>query len=251
MKRSTIDIEVCATSINSALAAERGGAVRIELCDNIHEGGTTPSFATISLAQEILTIDVCVLIRPRGGDFLYNDIEFQLMKRDIEMAKEIGVKGVVIGILDENGLVDMDRMEKLIEIARPMQVVFHRAFDMVVDPMVAFNQLLELGIDRLLTSGQRNLAIDGVPLIKELVDLSDGRIDIMPGSGINTKNFVELVKSTGAKDFHLTGRSVVHSNMNYYSDKVVLNSFSHKDDFERLETDSNIIIEIVRLSNIC
>ncbi len=248
--RKTIDIEVCATSINSAIAAERGGAKRIELCDNIHEGGTTPSFANISLAQELLNIDVCVLIRPRGGDFLYNDLEFQLMKRDIEMAKGIGVTGVVIGILDKNGLVDMRRMKELLDIARPMHVVFHRAFDMAADPLIAFNQLLELGVDRLLTSGQRNTAIEGVGLIRKLVSIADRRIDIMPGSGINTVNFKDLVEKTGALDFHLTGRGIVESEMSYRSDDVVLNSFGHRDDFDRMETNPSIISEIVRLSKL-
>ncbi len=243
-----IVIEVCATSLMSAIAAEKGGAKRIELCDNISEGGTTPSSGLIKLAKENLNLDVCVLIRPRGGDFLYNDYEFDLMKNDIQIAKDFGADGVVTGILDMNGEVDIKRMQELINIARPMQFVFHRAFDMCADPIFSLNQLIELNIDRLLTSGQQNKAIDGAGLIKTLIDQAEGKIDIMPGSGINTQNFIDLKNATGAKSFHLTGRSLVKGNMFFKQDKVLLNDFNHNSDYEWLETNSNIIKQIVELS---
>lgn len=243
-----INIEVCATSVMSAIAADKGGADRIELCDNIAEGGTTPSAGTILYCTENLSLDVWILLRPRGGDFLYNEAEFELMKQDIKLAKEYGVAGIVTGVLTPDGFVDMERMQELIEVSGNMPVAFHRAFDMASDPIVVLNQLIDLNIPRLLTAGQKNTAMEGAGLIRELIEYADGRIDIMPGSGINLKNFTELYKLTGAKDFHLTGRNTVNSRMDYITDEVVLNSFGHKDDFQWLETDAGIIAEIVRLS---
>lgn len=244
-----IIIEVCAADINSIIAAERGGAHRIELCDNLLVGGTTPSAGMIKLAIASSNLDICVLIRPRGGDFMYNDLEFEIMKQDILMAKELGADGIVTGVLDSDGLVDIQRMQVLAEIARPMEVVFHRAFDMTSDPNKCLDQLIELKIDRLLTSGLKNTAIEGAAMIRELMDQAKGRIDIMPGSGINTENFSEIKNITKASCFHLTGRKPVSSKMNFQSDDVVLNSFSHQIDFQWLETDSNIVTDIVSLSN--
>ncbi len=248
-EKKEIIIEVCATSIMSAIAAEKGGAKRIELCDNILEGGTTPSAGMIRMATEKLNLDVCVLIRPRGGDFLYNNIEFEQIKQDILIAKQLNADGVVIGILDKDGLVDMVRMEELISLAKPMQVVFHRAFDMCSEPYIVLNQLIELKVDRLLTSGQKNTAIEGAELIRELITIARGRIEIMPGSGINTENFSELIIKTGATNYHLTGRSIVRSGMDYQQNIVLLNSLNKDADYAWQETDVNIIREIVRIGN--
>jgi copper homeostasis protein len=244
-----IVIEVCATSLDSAIAAEQGGAKRIELCDNIIEGGTTPSSGTILLARKYLKIDLFILIRPRGGDFLYNDIEFELMKADIIMAKKLKADGVVIGILDKNGFVDMKRTEELINLARPMGVTFHRAFDMSADPFKVLDQLIELKIDRLLTSGQKNKAIQGAPLINKLITKSNNKIEIMPGSGINVDNFIELAQKTGAKNFHLTGRKKVNSLMNYQNKEVLLSGSNQNADFEWAITDKEMIKKIVSMIN--
>ncbi|NQU35725.1 MAG: copper homeostasis protein CutC [Bacteroidetes bacterium] len=244
-----IIIEVCATSIMSAIAAEKGGAKRIELCDNILEGGTTPSAGMIKMATEKLNLDVCVLIRPRGGDFLYNNIEFEQIKQDIIIAKQLNANGVVTGILDKYGLVDMVRMEELISLAQPMRMVFHRAFDMCSDPYKVLNQLIELKVDRLLTSGQKNTAVEGAELICELISIAGGRIEIMPGSGINIGNFHELMQKTGATNFHLTGRSKVSSGMDYQQNLVLLNSINKDADYTWQETDANIIREIVRIGH--
>lgn len=243
-------IEVCATSLMSAVAAERGGAKRVELCDNISMGGTTPSAGLIKLVKENLNIDVCVLIRPRAGDFLYNDLEFELMKTDIQIAKDIGADAIVTGILDKDGYVDIGRMAELITLARPMQVVFHRAFDISADPTVVLSQLIDLKINRLLTSGQQNKAIDGAVLIKKLINIADSRIEIMPGSGINTNNFVELKNITGATSFHLSGTTRVSSAMIHKHNRVVLNDFNHDCDYSWLESNEEIIREIVELSNL-
>ena len=248
INREEVIIEVCATSVMSAIAAEEGGAKRIELCDNIIEGGTTPSAGLIRMAKQKLDLDVCVLIRPRGGDFLYNDSEFDLIIQDIILAKELGADGVVVGILDSNGLVDMVRMKELINVARPMQVVFHRAFDMCLDPVICLEQIIDLGVDRLLTSGQKNRAIEGIDLIKELIVLANNRIEIMPGSGINTNNIKELL-GTGAASFHLTGRSMVDGMMNYRQNTVILNDINSNADYQWKQTNKSIIKEIVRISN--
>ncbi len=241
-------IEVCATSVMSAIAAQNGGARRIELCDNIVEGGTTPGAGSISMCRKLLDIDICVLIRPRGGDFLYNNIEFEQLLEDIEFVKGQGVKGIVTGVLDKSGSVDVKRMQTIIETAGSMDVVFHRAFDMCSDPYVAIEKLIDLGVDRLLTSGQKNTAIEGAGLIRELVEIADNRIEIMPGSGINTGNIGELISKTGAGSYHLTGRNPVKSKMEYISSEVCLTGADNLSDYEWKVTDEMIIKKIVELS---
>lgn len=243
-----ITIEVCATSVDSAIAAEKGGAKRIELCDNLIEGGTTPGAGSIILARKKLEIDLFVLIRPRGGDFLYNDIEFDIIKKDIIMVKQFKADGVVIGILDKNGFVDMKRTEELIKLARPMGVTFNRAFDKSADPYTVLDQLIELKVDRLLTSGQKNTALLGAGLISELIEKADTRIEIMPGAGINTDNFYELMIKTKARNFHLSGRKKVDSLMNFRNKEVNLSDSNKSSDFECMLTDENIIREIVSIS---
>lgn len=244
-----IIIEVCATSVDSAIAAERGGAKRIELCDNLDEGGTTPSAGTIIQARKNLSIDLCILIRPRGGDFLYNDIEFSIMKEDILMSKKLGADGVVIGMLDKDGNIDKERVNELIRIARPMQVVFHRAFDMCSDPHKAMEELIELKIDRLLTSGQKKSAIEGAQLISELNEKAAGRIEIMPGSGIKTDNFRGLIHNTNCRNFHLTGREKVNSIMDFRGTGVSLSCSKDNTDFNWMVTSEQTIREIISISN--
>ena len=178
-------LEVCCYSVQSAINAQRGGAARIELCQGIAEGGTTPSYATIKRAKALLSIKVNVIIRPRGGDFLYSDQEFEVMKEDVLMCKSLGVDGVVIGLLHANGTVDATRTAELVRLARPMSVTFHRAFDMTVDPFAALDTLIEVGIDRILTSGQEQTADKGALLLQKLVAKANGKLVIMPGSGVN------------------------------------------------------------------
>ncbi|MCC7306747.1 MAG: copper homeostasis protein CutC, partial [Acidobacteria bacterium] len=163
-------LEVCVDSVESAFAAEKGGADRVELCDNLVEGGTTPSAGSIEAARERLSIKLHVIVRPRGGDFLYSDIELDVMKRDILTAKDLGADGVVIGVLNADGTIDREHTRELVEIARPMSVTFHRAFDMTREPFEAMETLIDLGIDRILTSGQEPGAEKGVELIRELVE---------------------------------------------------------------------------------
>ncbi len=240
-------IEVCAASVDSAIAAQQGGAKRIELCDNLYEGGTTPSFATIKSARINLQIGLNVLIRPRGGDFCYSNLEFEIMKEDIRICKELGADGVVFGILLTDGKVDILRTKMLVELSRPMSVTFHRAFDMTPDPLKALEDIISIGIDRILTSGQKNKAIEGRELLKQLIEQADGRIIIMPGSGINEQNIVEIRSFTGAKEFHLTGRKPIQSKMIYRQDGIFMGGLPEISEFEIKVTNSKLIRKIVSL----
>lgn len=241
-----IQVEVCTASINSAIAANRAGADRIELCDNLSEGGTTPSAGMIKMCSDLLDLETWVMIRPRGGDFLYNDLEFEVMKRDIELAKDMGASGIVTGILLEDGSVDVERMKEIIRLANPLRVSFHRAIDMCVDPFVALEKLIDIGIVRVLTSGLENKVIDGISMINKLYKQSKGRIEIMMGSGISTSNISGILKSSNVDAVHLTGRTTTKGLMEYQPSQVVLNSFGHEFDFSHRDSDETIISKIVQ-----
>jgi copper homeostasis protein len=181
-------LEACVNSAISAIEAQKGGADRVELCENMMEGGCTPSAGAIQLARQHLTIRLFVMIRPRGADFCYSDEEFEIMKHDVLIARESGADGVVFGILQSDGTIDEDRMAQLSELARPMGITCHRAFDMTSDPFEAMETLISLGIDRILTSGQSDSALDGAPLIRNLIERAKGRIILMPGHGVKVHN---------------------------------------------------------------
>lgn len=208
-------LEICANSVTSCIEAEKGGAWRVELCAAIPEGGTTPSYGDIALARELLQIKLHVIIRPLGGDFLYSPLEHRIMLKDIEIALRLGADGVVIGCLTSEGEVDMARNRELVDAAAGMSVTFHRAFDMCHDPFESLERIIELGCDRLLTSGQQPRAEQGIPLLKELVQKAGDRIIIMPGSGVNANNIAKLAKETGASEFHLSARVSEESGMVY------------------------------------
>ncbi|MGK6350789.1 copper homeostasis protein CutC [Parapedobacter sp. DT-150] len=206
-------LEICANSIASALAAQEGGADRVEFCQNLEMGGTTPSAGQIRRVREWLTIDIHVLVRPRIGDFLYTDLEFEEMKADIRFCKEAGCDGVVIGLLHADGQVDKERTAALVALAHPMHVTFHRAFDMCRAPFEALETIIACGCGRLLTSGMENTAAAGSGLIRKLVDQANGRITIMPGSGINETNIAKIAESTGATAFHSSAKVTLISGM--------------------------------------
>lgn len=205
---SKIIVECCANSVQSAINGQAGGAERIELCANLEQGGTTPSTASICLAREALEIDLYVLIRPRVGNFVYSDLELEEMLQDIEFCKEIGCDGVVIGALDNTGRVHKKQMQQMIKAARPMGVTFHRAFDVAADAKEALDDIISLGCDRLLTSGQVPKAIDGIKTLKELVSQADKRIEIMVGSGVNANNCLSFYP-IGIRQFHLSGTETI------------------------------------------
>lgn len=213
-------LEICANSIASALAAQEGGAHRVEFCQNLEVGGTTPSLGQIWLARAGLSIEMHVLIRPRAGDFLYTDLEFQEMKADILFCKEAKCDGIVIGLLQADGSVDAVRTAELVALARPMHVTFHRAFDMCRDPFDALEAIIESGCGRLLTSGMKGTAWEGAGLINKLVDRASGRIEIMPGSGINELNVADIATTTGAWAFHASAKETLATKMTYVNDAV-------------------------------
>lgn len=202
-------LEVCTNSIGSALEACAGGAQRVELCHDLENGGTTPSAAFIQIAAERLKpkgMDVFVLIRPRAGDFIYTEVEFEVIQRDVLFCKENKVDGVVIGFLTPDGKIDLVKTAKLVELARPMQVTFHRAFDFTSDPFEAMEQLIGLGIQRILTSGGKSTALEGGALIQPLIEKADNRLIIMPGGGINSGNILQIAALTKAREFHLSAK---------------------------------------------
>lgn len=238
-------LEVCAGSVASALAAQQGGAFRVELCDNLYEGGTTPSWGTIEMARQKLSIRLHVIIRPRGGDFLYTPIEYEIIRKDIELCKKSGVDGVVIGFLTAEGRIDIDRTREAVELARPMAVTFHRAFDMARDPFEALEDLKLTGVDRILTSGQKNLAPDGASLIAALIEKSGGKPVIMPGGGLNENNISDFAAEVNASEYHATLRHTVESDMAFRRDDVYMGGLSAIPEFSILETDPKRVAGMV------
>lgn len=232
-------IEVCANSVESAVKAQEGGAYRVELCAGIPEGGTTPSYGEIAVARKLLAhTRLHVIIRPRGGDFLYSPLEEEIMAHDIDMATRLGADGVVIGCLKADGSIDTDMAWRLLEhVGKGMSVTFHRAFDMCRDPMGALEQIVGLGIDRILTSGQEATAEQGIPLLRQLVERAAGRIVIMPGCGVNAGNIDKIARETGAEEFHLSARSSVGSGMVYRNRRVSMGGTVHIDEYSRDVTD--------------
>lgn len=204
-------VEICTSSVQSAINADNGGADRIELCQNLNEGGTTPSYATIKYCVEKLSLKTMVLIRPRPGDFCYNDAEYETIKEDVIMCRNLGAHGVVVGFLDKNLDIDVRRTAEIVELARPMEVTFHRAFDRCRDWQTALEQIIECGCDRILTSGQRKTAPEGTEILREIQKKAAGRIKILAGSGVNSKNVAELIKATGIEEVHSSCKHIVEN----------------------------------------
>lgn len=231
-------IEICANSAQSCVEAEAGGANRVELCAAIPEGGTTPSYGEIQTARQLTSrIDINIIVRPRGGDFLYTPAEVQAMLYDIEMAKELKLHGVVFGCLTKEGEIDVRLLHRLVEATKPLSVTFHRAFDVCRDPFAALEQIIGAGCDRILTSGQQPDAVKGIPLIAGLVKRAAGRIIIMPGCGIREDNIAQIEAETGAREFHASARRTVRSAMVYRNENVAMGSNKVVPEFETLQTD--------------
>ena len=208
-------IEIATTDFTTTKSAVAGGADRIELCAALTDGGTTASYGTIKKCRDEFSVQLFPIIRTRSGDFLYTEEEFEIMKADVTVCKELGCDGVVIGLLTKDGSIDLKRSSKLVELAYPMEVTFHRAFDRCNDPFEAMEKLIEIGCQRILTSGQRPTAPEGVDLITGLVKAADERIIIMPGSGVRKDNIRELAERTGAGEFHSSLREKQKSKMEY------------------------------------
>ena len=218
--------------------AQSAGAHRIELCDSPGEGGTTPSYGFIRAAREKLSIDLYPIIRPRGGDFLYSADEFEIMKTDLRRCKELGCDGVVIGILNANGTVDKERCSQLVELAYPLGVTFHRAFDRTGDAFKAMEDIIETGCERILTSGQKPKALDGAEMIAALIEKAADRIIIMPGSGLRSDNITAIAEKTGAVEFHSSARIYKDSKMNYTNEAM-------EESLRSVAADEDEIIKIV------
>lgn len=245
MKKYTL--EICVDSVESAINAERGKATRLELCSNLIIGGTTPTKSLFEEVKKNVNIPINVLIRPRFGDFLYSDYEVNIIKNEIKMFKKLGVDGIVVGILTKNGEIDLDNMKKFIEGAQDIPITFHRAFDVCREPLKAFYQLQELGVQNILTSGQSQDCLRGKKLLKELVKISTknskNKTEILVGAGLNIENIDEIVNFTGATNLHFSGKRIKQSSMEYKKENVNmgLKEFS---EFEILETDENLVKEV-------
>lgn len=213
-------LEIIGFNIESCITAQDAGANRIELCASPGEGGTTPSYAFIKTAREKLHIDLYAMVRPRGGDFLYSEDDFEIMKKDVATCKENGCNGIVTGILTKEGKVDKKRCQQLIDLAYPMEATFHRAFDRVRDPLEALENISDLGFERILTSGLKPKAIEGADLLARLIKQSDEKIIIMPGSGINSQNIISIAEMTGAREFHSSASVSLKSKMEFINDDM-------------------------------
>ena len=228
--------EICIDSVEGAIAAEQAGANRVELCANLMEGGTTPSLGLMETTIARTKLPVQVMIRPRGGDFLYSEIEVEMMLRDIAAAKAARAGGVVFGCLTPDGKVDGKLTERLIAAARPLSVTFYRAFDVSRDPVEALQTLIGLGIDRLLTSGQEPSVLEGAPLIRRLIELAAGRLIVMPGGGITARNVARCVQETGASEIHFAALSEQASGMTHRNPNVFMGGELRPAEYARLVT---------------
>ena len=215
MKTEKYIIEIATSDFTTTKSAVEGGADRIELCANLAEGGTTPSFGTIKQCRESFEVSLFPIIRPRGGDFLYTKDEYEIMLHDVKLCKQLGCDGVVIGLLNMDGTIDIVRTAQLIEAAYPLGVTLHRAFDRCKDPFAALEQLIQIGCERILTSGQQPSVVDGVDLVAELNKVADERIMIMPGSGVRKENIKMLAEKTGCVEFHSSLRGKERSKMEF------------------------------------
>ena len=215
MKHNKYLIEIATSDFCTTKSAVEGGADRIELCANLAEGGTTPSYGTIRQCRDAFSVSLYPIIRPRGGDFLYTKSEYEIMLQEVMLCKQLGCDGIVVGLLNRDGTIDRERTASIIDVAYPLGVTFHRAFDRCADPFSAMEQLIEIGCERILTSGQHPSVVDGVDMVTELNEKAANRIIIMPGSGVRKENIKMLADKTGCVEFHSSLRGKKNSDMNF------------------------------------
>ncbi|MDD4847152.1 MAG: copper homeostasis protein CutC [Bacteroidales bacterium] len=211
-------LEICANSVQSAINAQKGGAQRIELCQNLNEGGTTPSYATIEYCAKQLKLKTFVLIRPRIGDFCYSDVEFEIIKKDVAACKKAGVSGVVVGFLHPDLTIDVEKTAAIVKESYPMEVTFHRAFDICKNWEQSLEQIIEVGCHRLLTSGQKKSAFEGMMMLKNIVQKANGRIQVMAGSGVNSQNALEIITKSGVQEIHASCKKRICQISDYKED---------------------------------
>ena len=237
--------EVCVDDVAGVLAAQEGGADRVELCCALFEGGLTPSAGTVETVRAMSSIDVNVLIRPRGGDFIYDRYEVRAMLRDVEIAAELGVHGVVVGALTEDGDVDVALCRQLVSAAQGLSVTFHRAFDMARRPFDSLEAIVDLGADRLLTSGQEASALEGAPLIADLVAAAADRLIVMPGGGITEHNVLRILDLTGASEIHFSARTSAESAARHRNTRVAMGGALRSEEYVRRRTSPAAIGSVV------
>ena len=235
----SFQFEICANGVESCVAAQEGGADRVELCAAIPEGGTTPSYGEIQVARRLLTqTRLHVIIRPRGGNFVYTELEAERMLADIGICRKLGVDGVVFGCLTEEGDVDVPLCQRLMDAAKGMSVTFHRAFDRARNPQEALKDIISLGCDRILTSGQKPTAEEGIPLLKELNVLAEGRIILLAGSGVNEENIQRIQHETGIREFHFSARETVGKDDPEFGKRMLTTAEKVRKSIEKLKIKS-------------
>lgn len=213
-------LEICVFNMATAIAAEKAGADRIELCENYANGGTTPSYGYLKTVREQISIPVFPMIRPRGGDYFHSADEIEIIRKDILLCRELGFEGVVFGLLNQDGTIDRDNTARLTEAAYPLEVTFHRAFDRCKDPLEAFETIISCGCNRILTSGQEPKVTEGLALVKQLVEQASDRIIIMPGSGLNSSNVASIIHTAGVTEVHTSARIRIPSTSQYRNEKI-------------------------------
>ena len=241
-------LEICVSSIQSAINAERAGAHRVELCDNLWEGGTTPSAGLLEVVCNSSTIQVFPIIRPRGGDFVYSNLEFEAIKRSILHAKKVGVHGIVSGILQSDGTIDMQRTKELVELSGTLPFTFHRAFDLTADPIHAMEQLIDVGVKRILTSGQKNDVVDGLDMLNKLHERARDRIIIMPGGGLRLENIQLVVDHSNCTEFHMTAKKYVQEQFEI-AHKIELNGSNDIPEDQQAIADIETIEKVIHQLN--
>ncbi len=248
----SFSLETCAYSSHSVSIAAHADAHRVELCSGRLEGGTTPSLGLIQEALKFAGLGVYPIVRPRGGDFCYSTSEFNEMLRDVEMCRNIGVQGIVTGILFPDGSFDISRLQQLKDIAGPMDFCIHRAIDMCNNPLQALEQLIDLGVKRVLSSGARNTAIEGINVLEQMIQCSNGRIEIMAGSGVNV-NQIETLWKVGIRHFHASASSNFPSLMQFRNPQITMGKEGDQDEYQRTEADpqkvQSMMEKLVELSN--
>ena len=244
-----IKLEICLNGVESAIAAENGGAHRVELCDNLMEGGTTPSMGTLEVVREAIDIDIMAMIRPRGGDFLYSEREFKCMQQDIKHFRDTGINGVVFGMLNSNGTIDIERTKALIDLARPLQITFHRAFDMSRDAYQALDQLLECGVDRILTSGHAPTAMAGLDMITALQKRAGDACIILPAVDIHAQNARKIADTAKLKELHIGSNveTFKASAMQYQNQSVSMGDDTSLPEYAVSQTNSDLVAEILSI----
>jgi len=246
--KKPITLELCLESVDSVIAADRGGAQRVELCANLLEGGTTPSAGTIRAAREHSKIAISVMIRPRGGDFLYTDSEFESMKHDIQIAKELGADGIVLGLLRADGTVDVERTRQLVDLARPLPVTFHRAIDVSRDLLQALEDVISTGAARVLTSGGQPSVVEGVATVAKMVEAAKDRIIVMPGCGIRPDNVVSILETTGAHEVHIALEEEIQSGMQFRKAEIPMGGVDGRE-YLRFVTPQDAVQNMVQILN--